>query len=84
MTYASSVSSNEANTQPKETVSQKLKKMRDPGRPQIRIAIDGADDSWVMTYSTLDKIEGKVFITCPHKTTVDSLQIDFAGKLLHS
>ncbi|TKX20604.1 hypothetical protein C1H76_7192 [Elsinoe australis] len=79
MTYASSVSSNEANTQPKETVSQKLKKMRDPGRPQIRIAIDGADDSWVMTYSTLDKIEGKVFITCPHKTTVDSLQIDFAG-----
>ncbi|PNS21226.1 hypothetical protein CAC42_1005 [Sphaceloma murrayae] len=78
MTYASSVSSNEANTE-KHTVSQKLKKMMENGRPQIKIAIDGAEDSWVMTYSTLDKIEGTVTITSPRRTTVDSLRIDFVG-----
>ncbi|KAF2219461.1 hypothetical protein BDZ85DRAFT_276243 [Elsinoe ampelina] len=48
-------------------------------RPQIRIAIDGAEDSWVMTYSTLDRIEGKVYITCPVKTNIESLSIDFIG-----
>ncbi|KAF4556083.1 Hypothetical protein D9617_1g079580 [Elsinoe fawcettii] len=79
MTYASSVSSNEANnsTTNKKSIADKLK-MKST-RPQIRIAIDGAEDSWVMTYSTLDRIEGKVFITCPVKTNIESLSIDFVG-----
>lgn len=80
MVYAPSVSSTEASppsTSHKRSVADKLK-MKST-RPQIRIAIDGAEDSWVMTYSTLDRIEGKVFVTCPVKTNIESIAIDFVG-----
>ncbi|KAF2155272.1 hypothetical protein K461DRAFT_253492 [Myriangium duriaei CBS 260.36] len=82
--YASSISSAEATattikTTNGNTVAAKIKAMAQKTRPQIKISLDGYEDSWVATYSTLDRIEGKVSITCPTKTSIDNFSIDFIG-----
>jgi len=61
------------------TMSSRIRSFGQKTRPQIKISLNGCEDSWVATYSTMDKIEGKVTITCPVATSVDSLSIDFIG-----
>ncbi|GAM83110.1 hypothetical protein ANO11243_010960 [Dothideomycetidae sp. 11243] len=50
------------------------------GRPQIIIALKDQEDSWVATFSTLDKIEGMVYVTCPVNTPIEDITINFIGR----
>jgi len=73
--YASSVSSSEGTR-----ISNKLKNMTQRPKPDIKITLDGAESfSTIMTYSTLDTIQGQVHITSPYDTHVRSLNIQFIG-----
>lgn len=61
------------------SMAAKIRALSQRSRPQIKISLNGCEDAWVAEYSTMDKIEGKVSITCPTRTPVESLSIDFVG-----
>ena len=73
--YASSVSSSEG-----ISMSNKLRNMTHRLKPDIKIILKGSESySTIMTYSTLDTIQGQVLITSPYNTRLKALNIDFIG-----
>ena len=73
--YATSVSSSEG-----FSMSDKLKSMAQKPKPEIKITLKGADSSsTIMTYSTLDKIQGQVIITSPYRARLENLNINLVG-----
>lgn len=61
-------------------MSSKLKNMTQKSKPEIKISFDGSESSTsIMTYSTLDTIQGQVLITSPYSTQLKNLSIEFIG-----
>ena len=74
--YANSVSSSEGSL----SMADKLKSMAQRPRPEVKISLKGSEGfSTIMTYSTLDTIQGQVFITSPYRTKLRHLDISFIG-----
>ena len=61
-------------------MSDKLKSLGQRPKPDIKIILNDAESlSTIMTYSTLDKIQGQVVITSPYRTQLRDLDIHFIG-----
>lgn len=63
-------------------VSNKMRTLGHHGKPVIEIEldkVDGATGQWITSYSTMDTIEGIVWVTAPHDTPFRDIQISFIG-----
>lgn len=64
-------------------IGTKMRTLAHHGRPIVEIELDkthGAQGTWITSYSTMDTIEGTVFVTAPHDTPFQDVEIAFVGE----
>lgn len=75
---------NHASMHPRRmSVGNKVRTLAHHGKPIVEIEldkVDGAMGLWITSYSTMDTIEGIVWVTAPHDTPFQDIQISFIGK----
>ncbi|KAF2454708.1 hypothetical protein BDY21DRAFT_290868 [Lineolata rhizophorae] len=62
-----------------DNMGYRVRNMNLLSKPSIAIELDNTD-GYISSYSTLDRIEGKVHVTAPNDTRFDDIEISFIGQ----